>query len=131
MTLPQQVEMILSKHEKYDLNKSIIEANSYQAGLYQAVQHKMGETGARYAVEPHYTSRTNKPDPELGVQAMSPNFENGEVHIPWGNPASQRKMQFLVDELVQYPGRTTDTVMATWYAWKQLQESAPKFHSVS
>ena len=129
MTLPQQVDVILAKHEKYDLNKSMIEANSYQAGLFQAVQHKMGEAGVRYDVQPHYTSRTNKPDPELGVQAMSPIFENGEVHIPWGNPASQRKMQVLVDELIQYPGRTTDTVMATWFAWKQLQESAPKFMS--
>ena len=129
MTLPQQVEMILQKHEKYDLQKTMIEANSYQAGLFQAVQHKMGEEKIRYAIEPHYTSRTNKPDPELGVQAMSPIFENGEVHIPWGNPASQRKMQILVDELIQYPGRTTDTVMATWFAWKQLQESAPRFQS--
>ena len=129
MTLPQQVEMILNKHEAYDLAKSKIEANSYQAGLFQAVQHKMGEAGVRYPVEPHYTSRTNKPDPELGVQAMSPVFENGEVHIPWGNPASQRKMQVLVDELVQYPGRTTDTVMAFWFAWKELQESAPRFTS--
>ena len=129
MTLPQQVEAILHKHEKYDLNKTMIEANSYQAGLFQAVQHKMDEVGVRYAVEPHYTSRTNKPDPELGVQAMSPIFENGNVHIPWGNPESQRKMQIFVDELIQYPGRTTDTVMATWFAWKQLQESAPKFMS--
>ena len=129
MTLPQQVEMILNKHEMYDLNKSKIEANSYQAGLFQAVQHKMGEVGVRFAVEPHYTNRGNKPDPELGVQAMSPIFENGEVHIPWGNPASQRKMQPLVDELIQYPGRTTDTVMATWFAWKELQESAPRFTS--
>lgn len=129
MTLPQQVEMILEEHEKYDLNKTLIEANSYQAGLYQAVQDKMNDRHVRWNVEPHYTNRTNKPDPELGVQAMSPWFENGQVHIPWGNPESQRKMQIFVDELVQYPGRTTDTVMAMWFAWKQLKETAPKYMS--
>jgi len=129
MTLPQQVELILNQHERYDLTKTLIEANSYQAGLYQAVQDKMSERGIRYAIDPHYTTRGNKPDPELGVQAMSPVVENGELHIPWGNPESQRKMQILVDELIQYPGRTTDTVMASWFAWKQLKESAPKYQS--
>lgn len=129
MTLPQQVETILSKHEEYDLQHSIIEANSYQAGLIQAVEHRMGEAGVRYSILPHYTSRGNKPDPELGVQSMQRWFEDGAVHIPWGSPSSQRKMQVFVDELIQYPGRTTDTVMAFWFAWKQLQESAPKFTS--
>ena len=131
MTLPQQVETIISKHERYDLSKSVIEANSYQAGLYQAVQHKMGELQVRYQVEPHYTTRSNKPDPELGVQSMSAWVENGQFHIPWGDAVSQRKMGVLVDEMIQYPGKTTDTVMALWFAWKQLQEAAPRFSSSS
>jgi hypothetical protein len=34
-------------------------------------------------------------------------------------------MQLFIDELVQYPdGRTSDTVMAFWFAWLQLQGSA-------
>ena len=129
MTLPQQVNLILDRHELYDLASSQVEANSYQAGLYQAVQEKMSERGVRYAVEEHTTSRGNKHDPEIGVQSMSPWFENGQVHIPWGNPESQRKMNQLVDELVTYPGRTTDTVMAFWFAWKKLKESTPKYQS--
>ena len=34
-----------------------------------------------------------------------------------------RKMSVFVDELIQYPsGRTTDTVMAFWFAWRAAQE---------
>lgn len=127
MTLPQQVDLILERHERYDVFMSIIEANSYQMGLHQAVVQKMDEQGLAYRVEPHYTTRTNKPDPETGVQSMVRWFENGWVHIPQGNPESRRKMVQLIDELVQYPGRTTDTVMAFWIAWRALQVAAPKY----
>src|SRR5207244_2471850 len=107
MTLPQQVDLILQKHEEYKLFKTIIESNSYQAGLYQAVQHKMDETGQLFPVEPHYTNRTNKPDPEVGVASMSTWFEKGAVHIPWGDAHSQRRMQQFVDELIMYPDSRT------------------------
>ena len=131
-TLPQQVDIILGKHEQYALQQTVIEANSYQVGLFQAVQQKMHERGVALKVVPHYTTRTNKPDPELGVQAMAPYFENGQVHIPWGDTVSQRKMAQLVEELVMYPDyRTTDTVMAFWFVWKALQETAPRFTSFS
>lgn len=131
LTLPQQVDTIIAKHEQYGLLASVLEANSYQAGLYQEVDRKLRERDRAFRIEPHYTTRTNKPDPELGVQSMSPWFERGAVHIPWGDAHSQRKMQQLVDELVQYPGRTTDTVMAFWFAYRSLHESLPKFGSVN
>jgi phage terminase large subunit-like protein len=129
MSLPQQAEHILETHQRYDATRSIIEANAYQVGLYQDLQRRMSESGVLLQIDPHYTTRTNKPDPELGIQAMAPWFENGRVHIPWGNPESQRKMRVFVEELVQYPGRTTDTVLSFWFAWKWLQESAPKYKS--
>jgi hypothetical protein len=129
MTLPQQVDKIIEMHEHYDLLATSVEANSYQMGLQQAIEQKMEEQGLAHRIEPHYTSRTNKPDPETGVQAMVRWFENGWVHIPWGSPESRRKMQLLVDELIQYPGRTTDTVMAFWMAWRQAQVTAPKYQA--
>jgi predicted phage terminase large subunit-like protein len=129
-TLPQMVERILDAHQKIELQSTQIEANAFQIGLQEAVMQKMNERGMAYTVEPHYTSRTNKPDPETGVSAMSPWFEQGKVHIPWGDPHSQRVMGQLVDELVTYPdARTTDTVMASWFAWRKLEQSAPKFQS--
>ena len=129
MSLPQQCDLILERHKKYQLLKSIVEANSYQVGLYQELQRRMEEGGELYDIDPHYTTRVNKPDPELGVQAMSPWFENGRVHIPWADAASRRRMTVLVDELIQYPGRTTDTVMAFWFAWKNLQEAQARVTS--
>lgn len=128
-TLPQLVDLVISQHEKYGLLKSIIEVNSFQAGLEQAIKQRLSEQGLAIALEPHHTTRTNKPDPELGVQAMVPYFENGQVHIPWGNPESKRKMQPFVDELIMYPGRTTDTVMSFWMGWKPLQTSGAKYRS--
>jgi phage terminase large subunit-like protein len=130
MSLPQQVELILNQHERYENFISIVEANSYQAGLLDACQNKMKEAGVAHKIEPHYTGRTNKPDPELGVGAMSPVFENGMVHIPWGNPESMRKMEIFADELVQYPsGRTTDTVMAFWFAWRAAQHGVNRMRT--
>lgn len=129
MTLPQQADLICDRHGDYSLHTTRIEANSYQGGLFQAVQERMERRGVAYRVEPHYTTKTNKPDPEMGVAAMAPWFERGWVHIPWGDPHSQRIMRQLVDELVQYPGRTTDTVMALWFAWRALTESAPRFQA--
>jgi hypothetical protein len=56
--------------------------------------------------------------------------ENGQLHIPYGDAHSRTLMQQFIDELVQWPGgRTTDTVMAFWFAWKLAQEAAPKFSS--
>lgn len=131
MTMPQQVQTILAQHSEYDLDGTRVEANSYQGGLFQSVQEKMMESGVAYRIDPHYTTRTNKPDPEIGVARMAPYFERGMVHIPWGDQHSQRKMRQLVDELVQYPGRYTDSVMALWFAWIAAQEGAPRFRSTN
>jgi hypothetical protein len=129
MTLPQQVELNITRHQHYDNHISVIEANAYQMGLYEEIKRRTDEMGLALKFEPHFTNRTNKPDPELGVQSMAPWFEDGKVHIPWGNASSQRKMQILVDELIQYPGRTTDTVMALWFAYRKSMEAAPRFQS--
>jgi phage terminase large subunit-like protein len=129
MTLPQQVKFIIERHQEYNLFKSIIEANSAFAGVQQAVDDEMAEHGLALNIQPHFTTRTNKPDPETGVERMAPWFENGQVHIPWGNQASRGRMKQLVDELIMYPGRFTDTVMALWFAWRDLQVNTPKYKS--
>jgi hypothetical protein len=61
---------------------------------------------------------------------MSPWFERGQVHIPWGDTFSQHRMRPFVDEIMQYPsGRTTDTVMAFWFAWRELQIAGARYPS--
>lgn len=132
MSLPHQVEMIFDKHERYNAFVSMIEANSYQQGLLDELNRRGKESGAPIKTEPHYTTKQTKPDPELGVPAMSPHFENGLIHIPYGNPESMRKMQIFIDELVQYPGgNTTDTVMAFWFAWRKAKEGINRMRTAN
>lgn len=130
LTLPQQADILIEKHQQYDLFSTVIEVNAYQMGLEQLVQQKCADLGIIMRTDPHHTTKTNKPDPETGVSGMGKMVENGWLHIPWSDQHSRRKMQPFIDELVQYPGgRTTDMVMALWFAWKLAQESAPKFRS--
>lgn len=130
LTLPQQIDTILEQHQRYGALLSRVENNSYQQGLMDAVKAKMEEQGLAFRIEGHLTNSQAKHDPELGVARMSPWFENGQVHIPWGNPESMRKMAQIRDELVQYPdGRTTDTVMAFWFAWLAAQDGFNTYRS--
>lgn len=133
LTQPQQIELILERHQQYDLFASVIEVNAYQLGLQQAVEQKAVEQGLSMNVVPHVTSRNNKPDPEIGVAGMQGMVENGLLHIPWGDLHSRRVMQYLIDEMEVYPGgktgSTSDTVMALWFAWKESQQMAPRFSS--
>jgi phage terminase large subunit-like protein len=122
LTMPQQMDYIINTHLEYSLFASFVETNAFQKGMFQGIQERLTEQGLALKIESHQTDRHNKHDPEIGIQQMSPIFENGHVHIPWGNPESQRKMSVFVDELVQYPGKTTDTVMAFWFAWLALKE---------
>lgn len=135
MTLPQQVQLIIDQHLKYNATKSLVEANVYQAGLVQQVKDKLMELNIGIQVEPHYTTRVNKPDPDQGVMSMGTVVEQGRLHIPWRDAASRTRMQQLVDELVQYTGvkssKTTDTVMALWFAWRAAQVSAPRFKPIN
>lgn len=129
MTLPQQVKLIIERHQDYDAVRSVIEANSAFAGLMQAVEQEMNDHGLALPITPHYTTRTNKPDPETGVERMAPWFEQGKVHIPWGDSVSRNRMKQFVEELIMYPGRYTDSVMAFWFAWREAQITAPKYKS--
>lgn len=128
MTQPQMIDLILGKHQKYLLMNTQVEANSFQGGLVQQIEHEMKQRDLALMISPHFTNRVNKPDPETGIQMMGPWFERGAFHIPWGDTHSRRKMRLLTEELIMYPdGRTSDTVMALWFAWRQLELGAPRF----
>lgn len=130
-TLPQQVSNILYYGQHYDAQNSIIEANAYQGGLYQQVRQTMDEKNIFLNVNPHYTSRNNKPDPDTGIAAMSTMVQQGKLHIPWKDPASRKAMTTLVDEMITYPGNTTDTVMALWFAWRETMGQAPRWKAAN
>jgi hypothetical protein len=78
LTLPQQVDMVLRKHEQYRLQMVDRGGELGVPGrLARAIEQKHGRARDRVRIEPHYTTRTNKPDPETGVQSMAPWFERG------------------------------------------------------
>jgi hypothetical protein len=131
LTMPQQIDAIIERHIRHSADMSVIEANAYQRGLFESVNQRLAQQGITLRVEPHLTTRINKVDSEVGVAAMAPFVERGQFHIPWGDSYSQRRMRFLVDELIQYPGRTTDTVMALWFAWKAAQQEAPRYKAIN
>lgn len=125
MTLEQQIDCVLHQHERYGILASVVETNAYQEVLKQAIDARLEDLGKAYHIQGHTTSRHNKNSPEVGVMRLPPYFENGQVHIPLGNQESRRKMRQLIDELVEYPGRTTDSVMAFWMAWFASEQAAP------
>jgi hypothetical protein len=129
LTMPQQVDLVIQKHEEYDSFASVIEVNGYQLGLKEAVEKRLADSGMTFNILPHHTSRNTKPDPEIGIGSMSRMVARGELHIPWQDEYSRTIMMPLVDEMVQYPGRTTDTVMSLWFSWKALQEQGPRYES--
>jgi hypothetical protein len=129
LTMPQQVDLVIMKHEEYDLFASVIEINAYQMGLKETVDKVVAEQGLSFNILPHHTTRNTKPDPELGVTSMKRMVANGQLHIPWGDQYSRTTMMQFVHELEEFPGRTTDTVMALWFAWKALQEQGPRYTS--
>ena len=128
MTGPRQADFIIQQHLEYDLTCTMVESNGFQLGLNQFVKERLDRRGLALKIEPHHTGQ-NKIDPEVGVEALSPIVENGMLHIPWGDEHSRRKMRQLVLEMEEYPGRTYDTVMALWLAWRASVEGAPRYQS--
>jgi hypothetical protein len=130
MSLPRQADTILREYAKYQgkILGARIEANAYQGGLNHLIDERMGQKGIAFRIEPHQTGN-NKLDPEIGVASLGPWFEKGLVHIPYGDPHSRRKMQVFIRELVEYPGRSYDTVMSFWIAALAAKDMAPRFTS--
>lgn len=130
LTLPQQVDLLISTHMKYtNMVLTVIETNSYQKGLEQAVQDAMERMGITLRVEGH-TTGINKLDPEIGLHSLSPLLENGKLRFPWRDPESRRKSGLLIQEFVEYPFFAyTDLMMATWFGNLKASTTMPNFKS--
>jgi hypothetical protein len=77
-------------------------------------------TGVR--VIGHETFATNKLDPKLGPQILSPLYRRGLVRIPGKGDASRMMSLKLVEEVTRYPQfRTDDLVMSQWFGEANLQ----------
>jgi hypothetical protein len=92
----------------------VVEINAAQRWLLQQphVQRWQQATGVTFL--PHSTN-VNKADPKYGVESIGDLFRQGQIRLPYQTPASREKVSYLVNELLRYPGDTTDLVMSTWF----------------
>ena len=104
-----------SIEQRAPISHVIVEINAAQRWLLQQphVQKWAQATGVTFV--PHSTN-VNKADPKFGLESIGDLFRQGFIRLPWGNPSSRLKVQFLVNEATQYPdGDTTDLIMSTWF----------------
>jgi hypothetical protein len=118
MKAPQIYDQMLDWASRYRLHEFRVEVNGLQGQIFQFNQQLLQglyRHGAR--LTPHKTHRWNKSDENFGVESMAPMFVNQQVSIPWGDIASRTKFKPLCDQLLQFGmGRTSDLVMALWFA---------------
>ena len=118
MKAPQVKDQIIAWADQYPLRELRVEVNGLQSQIYQydrELNEALTNRGVR--IVPHITHKTNKWDPQFGVEAMAAMFHNNMVTIPWATANERRKFRELEEQLLQFPmGQVTDLVMAMWFA---------------
>jgi hypothetical protein len=128
MKAPLMKDTMKMLTEKYPISEWRVEAGAVQGQLWQDpdLMRWMADHGVR--VKEHFTS-SKKWDPRFGVESMAALFHAGLFVIPWGDKDSQRMMQTLVEQLIQFPmGRTTDVLMSLWFAEIGARDYARRSH---
>jgi hypothetical protein len=111
----QQVDFIKELHHRFAYSKVVVENNNYQRAMVQML-------GATSMVPVHgfRTGALQKSDLEVGVPSLASEFERGKLKIPYGNAASRRQADILVQQLLDFTyedsGRRTDAVLALYFA---------------
>jgi hypothetical protein len=117
MKAPQIMQQIFDFAEQYPLREVRVETNGLQGQIFQhnvELQAKLTNRGIR--LSPHITGK-NKWDPQFGVEAMAPMFYNQMISIPWMQISDRGRLRTLEEQLMAFPmGKTTDLVMAMWFA---------------
>jgi len=117
---PQLRDQLFDWADRYfgSLRELRVESNGLQSQLVQyneEILQYLTSRGVR--VVPHITTKHNKWDPNFGVEAMAPMFYNRQITLPYGDVNTRNKVRQLEEELTAFPmGRTSDIVMALWFA---------------
>ncbi len=118
MRTPQIHDQMVDWASRYRIHEFRVEYNGVQEQMFewdQNLKARLYAHGTR--MTGHKTHRYNKNDADSGVEAMATLFHNGQVSIPWGDIATRKKFKELCDQLLQFGmGRTSDLVMAMWFA---------------
>ena len=117
-----EIQRVLKQYAPVDY--FIFEQNAAQRWLLQ--DPEMDRIRNRCMVIPHTTNR-NKADPQLGVAALSLDFEYGRIRLPFGDNDGKKASQLLIDEAVTWPqGQTDDVLMALWFIKYNYQRLVPR-----
>lgn len=131
LTVPQQRDLLIDTHLKYDCVMSVTEENAYQAGLKQIIDERCEQLGLTLRFEGHTTGR-NKQDPEIGLPSLAPLMENGDLRLPYGNPESVRRSNDLIEEAVEYPfHKFSDLLMALWFGHLRASQVTANYISTN
>lgn len=94
------------------LTKAHIEANAAQVYVVDDVRKALG-AGLGSIVNPVYTESSDPETmPAAAVGAIVTAFQGGKATLPYGNNDAQVLSDQIINELVDYPGKYTDLVMA-------------------
>jgi|CXWL01.1.fsa_nt_gi hypothetical protein len=132
---PQLRDQIFDWADRYPTLRELrVESNGLQSQLVQYNQEILSHlTNKGVRVVPHITTGHNKWDANFGVESMAPLFYNHQISTPAGDLGSRNRLRVWEEQLAAFPmGRTSDLVMATWFAelgCRELQQRsvAPMF----
>lgn len=115
-SVPSQRYRGIQFYEKYDCLEWVIENNAMQGGIKQELDEFLYLNGYNFRTTPHFTSKHNKIDPEIGLQNLPPIVINSNLSIPYGDSFSKILVAPFVEELLKYPAYMyKDLIMAWWF----------------
>ncbi len=126
---PQQVEKIEEYAVRYNPRLIMVETNSYQGVLKEALEAR--PIGLSLPLKAAFTGKL-KADENEGIPALASIVEKRKdgLRIPWKGTTEQRRFKTFVEELKTHPlGKTMDTIMAWWFCergFRELHTKAPE-----
>ena len=119
------LKVMRSWHDLYDQRLWVIEDNAMQALYFDDPRLKMLRDELGLIIKPTSTGK-NKHDADYGVAGMATLFHEGKINLPYGDAASQRKVDAYMRELVNFTGETgrskhkSDILMASWFPFASV-----------
>lgn len=114
--MPEQIRRLTRWAE--ELNCPVcVETNNIQESYLDWFE----QLASHVEVLSEYTSHDTKHDRADGVESWKPVFDRGNVVI-CGGDAPRGLVSDLIGEMIHWPGRYTDLVMASWIAKHKLTE---------
>jgi len=119
MKSPELKKTIIDLWGSFSCNYVIVEGNAFQISLRDELKvenHLFKQMGYKNTMRivACFTGK-NKHDPENGLSTLTGLFDSKSIQIPDGDYFSKEMFAPLMRELIMFPGKFTDCVMALWF----------------